>query len=162
MLPCTYLGFATHNSCTHTCKHKKYTHKLANKHARGSFDHLESPLRGRNKSLATGRPKLYNVGFLQYHKRPLSVFLSPALPCILKARFASQVSSALPHVLSSTLWVFNKVTKARFAGFQIPCHTSQAPFRWFSTTSQKPASRVFKSRANRHLKNPLCGLHNVS
>ena len=59
MLTCTFLGFATHNICTHM--------QVLNTHARAHiwpqvFKHLESSLRGRYKSRVIERPNLHYAG----------------------------------------------------------------------------------------------------
>ena len=57
MLARAYLDFATHKTCTHTCKHKKHKHTHAHTHARK--------------------------------------FPSPALPSVLKVRFAAEINRAI-------------------------------------------------------------------
>ena len=99
-------------------------------------ERLESLLRGRNKTRAIERPKLHNIGFPYNHKSSFRGLSNSALPRILKARFAGQVSHALQRISSSTSWV--------------------------SKTSQKPASLVSQFRATVRLKLHFAVFHNVA
>ena len=67
MLMCIYLGFITHNTCTHNASPKKHSHTHADACKRVfkscATERLKSPHHERNKSHATERLNLHYVGF---------------------------------------------------------------------------------------------------
>ena len=64
MLTSTYLGFATHNTCTRIHARKKTrAHICTCVFKSRAAERLESPLCRRNKSRASERSKLFYAGF---------------------------------------------------------------------------------------------------
>ena len=67
VLACTYLGFATHSTCTHSCKHKKHinTHVHINAHG-SSMAALSSVFAGEISPALSSVPRSYIM--LAFHK----------------------------------------------------------------------------------------------